>query len=156
MCTSQVYRANEFWTSQKCPTCQHFAYLVNPSNKGKSPRVSYCPCCNAVRHRDTMAAINIASLGLSQLIHRSRPDYLVNPHYNTTPPVGTIMHRAKTIPYTRFTAMMETDRRKRLSGVPVPPAKVLQFHFKTPSMRAKTVEQSTTCLLYTSPSPRDH
>ncbi|KAF8931278.1 hypothetical protein BGZ58_007727 [Dissophora ornata] len=66
-----VVGINEFYTSQKCPTCEQFVARV-----GEDIRCYYCPNCKKYTHRDVMAGHNICNVILGHLEHQQRPLYL--------------------------------------------------------------------------------
>ncbi|KAF9360179.1 hypothetical protein BGX26_010318 [Mortierella sp. AD094] len=66
-----VVGVNEYYTSQKCPTCEHFVARV-----GDDIRCYYCPNCKKYMHRDVMAGNNICNVILGHLEKQQRPKYL--------------------------------------------------------------------------------
>ncbi|KAF8923272.1 hypothetical protein BGZ58_003142, partial [Dissophora ornata] len=65
-----VLSVNEYYTSQKCPTCQKF--IARPGNIGRS----YCGHCKKYAHRDVMASHNMVNIMRAQVERQERPDYL--------------------------------------------------------------------------------
>ncbi|KAG0195786.1 hypothetical protein BGX28_000635, partial [Mortierella sp. GBA30] len=65
-----VVGVNEYYTSQKCPTCQKF--IARPRNI----RRSYCDHCRKYAHRDVMASHNMVNIMRARVERQERPDYL--------------------------------------------------------------------------------
>jgi hypothetical protein len=72
-----VVGINEYYTSQKCPSCGAFLFDVI----GKD-RVKYCETCNKCLNRDNAAAENICSLTILKANGKPRPAHLMEPHFS--------------------------------------------------------------------------
>ncbi|KAG0244112.1 hypothetical protein BG011_003038, partial [Mortierella polycephala] len=64
-----VVGVNEFYTSQKCPTCREFVGQVDL-------RQLYCSKCQKYIHRDIMAGHNMCNAIRGHLLEQQRPLYL--------------------------------------------------------------------------------
>ena len=64
-----VLGTNEFYTSQKCPTCENFLGRIDI-------RRLYCPHCETCLHRDEAAGHNMCNIARSYILHQTRPLYL--------------------------------------------------------------------------------
>lgn len=67
-----VVGANEYYTSQKCPSCGRFIHEIND-------RVKACCSCSKYFNRDCAAAENIATLSVLRSSGQERPKHLQEP-----------------------------------------------------------------------------